>query len=123
MDQYERSGLSGPKFAEVAGVCYQTFAGWMQKRRRARGVHASSAVLAPSAQKGAGPALVRWVEAEAEGCGEGTFSGAAREAEIRDGSLVVMLSGGVRAELSHAAQIPLLVELARQLNAHREKSC
>lgn len=74
MDQYERSGLTGPKFAEAAGVCYQTFAGWMRKRRRARGDHASSTVLAPSAQTGAGPALVRWVEAETEGCGDGTFS-------------------------------------------------
>jgi hypothetical protein len=32
IDHYERSGLSGPKFAAVAGICYQTFAGWMQKR-------------------------------------------------------------------------------------------
>jgi hypothetical protein len=124
MDQYERSGLTGPKFAEVAGVCYQTFAGWMQKRRRARGDHASSTVLAPAAQAGSGPALVRWVEAETKGCGDGTFSEPAREPEIRAaGSLVVIVPGGLRAELSHAAQIPLLVELARQLNAHREKSC
>ena len=123
MDQYERSGLTGPKFAEVAGVCYQTFAGWMQKRRRARGDHASSTVLAPAAQAGSGPALVRWVEAETEGCGEGTFPEPAKEPAICEGSLVVMLPGGVRAELSHRTQVPLLVELARRLNTHREKLC
>jgi hypothetical protein len=65
MDAYERSGLSGPKFAKVSGVCYQTFACWMQKRRRARGDYASSAVLAPSAQAGGGRSLIRRVEAEA----------------------------------------------------------
>jgi len=120
MDQYERSGLTGPKFAEVAGVCYQTFAGWMQKRRRARGDHASSPVLASSAQTEAGPALVRWVEAETGGGKE--LSPTEREPDVCTG-LAVILPGGVRAELSHRAQVPLLVELARRLNAHREKSC
>ena len=28
---YERSGLSGPKFAALAGVNYQTFATWRRK--------------------------------------------------------------------------------------------
>ncbi|MDB6136323.1 MAG: hypothetical protein JWM59_4566 [Verrucomicrobiales bacterium] len=32
MDEFEHRGLSGPKLAETDGVCYQTFAGWMQKR-------------------------------------------------------------------------------------------
>ena len=125
MDEFERSGLTGPKFAKVAGVCYQTFASWMQKRRRARGDYASSAVLAPSAQTGAGPSLLRWVEVEmAAGAGGGGPAQPQREREpdARAG-LVVMLAGGVRAELSHVAQVPLLVELARQWNSHLEKSC
>ena len=37
-DEFERSGLSGPRFSKVAGVCYQTFAAWMLRRRRARGI-------------------------------------------------------------------------------------
>lgn len=39
LDEFERSGLRGPKFSQVAGVCYQTFAGWMLKRQRACGEH------------------------------------------------------------------------------------
>ena len=37
LDEFERSGLSGPKFSQVSGVCYQTFGGWMLKRSRAPG--------------------------------------------------------------------------------------
>jgi len=34
LDEFERSGLPGLKFAKLAGIKYQTFATWMQKRRR-----------------------------------------------------------------------------------------
>jgi hypothetical protein len=34
LEEFERSGLSGKKFAELAGIKYQTFATWLQKRRR-----------------------------------------------------------------------------------------
>ena len=31
---YDTSGLSGPKFAQLHGLNYQTFAGWLQRRKR-----------------------------------------------------------------------------------------
>ncbi len=34
LDAYEASGLSGPEFARVHGVKYQTFATWRQKRKQ-----------------------------------------------------------------------------------------
>lgn len=37
LDSFETSALSGPKFATLHGVKYQTFATWMQKRKRERG--------------------------------------------------------------------------------------
>jgi hypothetical protein len=33
LDAYDASGLSGPKFAQLHGVNYQTFAGWFQRRK------------------------------------------------------------------------------------------
>ena len=36
LDEFERSGLSGRKFAQLAGVNYATFMQWAQKRRDAR---------------------------------------------------------------------------------------
>ena len=32
LDEFERSGLSGTKFAELAGLKYQTFAAWAARR-------------------------------------------------------------------------------------------
>lgn len=33
LTQFDRSGLSGPQFARVAGISYQTLAIWLKKRR------------------------------------------------------------------------------------------
>jgi hypothetical protein len=37
LDEFERSGLKGLPFARLVGVNYQSFASWIQKRRRERG--------------------------------------------------------------------------------------
>jgi DNA-binding transcriptional regulator YiaG len=39
VDEFERSGISGAEFARVVGVNYQTFATWVQARRKKRGVY------------------------------------------------------------------------------------
>lgn len=36
LDEFERSGLSGAKFAELVGIKYQTFAAWAKRRREER---------------------------------------------------------------------------------------
>jgi hypothetical protein len=41
LDEFERSGLPGQRFVELAGIKYQTFATWVQKRRRQRGDYAA----------------------------------------------------------------------------------
>jgi hypothetical protein len=33
LDEYERSGVSGPKFAALCDVKYQTFANWVKCRK------------------------------------------------------------------------------------------
>ena len=57
LDEFERSGTSGAKFAELAGLKYQTFASWVQQRRRQRKAAAKSQVTKSSAF------TVRWLEA------------------------------------------------------------
>ena len=37
LDTFEKSGMSGAQFAQHHGIHVQTFASWIQKRRRARG--------------------------------------------------------------------------------------
>jgi hypothetical protein len=36
LEEFERGGLSGAKFARLAGIKYPTFANWVQRRREAR---------------------------------------------------------------------------------------
>ncbi len=37
LDEFEKSGLQGAEFAQMAGIKYQTFAAWVQRRRHERG--------------------------------------------------------------------------------------
>ena len=39
LDEYEHSGLSGPKFEALCGVKYQTFAAWLARRKNPKLAH------------------------------------------------------------------------------------
>ena len=92
LDEFEKSGASGQRFAELIGVKYQTFATWVQQRKRQR------------AAKGKTPkstAKVRWLEAT---IGKTTdHDGVA--------TLPVQLPGGARLEISCSQQLPLAAAL------------
>src|SRR5271155_303670 len=79
LDEFEKSGLSGAKFARLAGIHYGTFATWAQRRRKER--------AASGAAPGSGP--VRLIEATVEGA---TRTEAASVAD--PGGLVIELPGG-----------------------------
>jgi hypothetical protein len=46
LEEFDRSGMSGQKFAAWAGIKYTTFANWLQQRRKQRksGIEASNGV-------------------------------------------------------------------------------
>ncbi len=55
LDEFERSGLGGQEFASLSGIKYQTFATWVQQRRRqARGNTRSGEVCGDSSVAGGG---------------------------------------------------------------------
>lgn len=100
LEEFERSGLSGMKFAQLSGVKYQTFANWVQRRRRKREPQATHSHS--KAQSGA------WLEAVVQ---------EAQKTELASpGALVLLLPGGVRAELSSSRDIPLVAALVRALD-------
>jgi hypothetical protein len=101
LDEFERSGLPGLKFAELVGIKYQTFATWAQKRRRQRGDDAAGKLTA--AKKS-----VQWLEAVME-----APTGAVVPA--RGLFLVLQLPGGGRVEISDAKQVELAAALVRAL--------
>lgn len=91
--EFERSGLSGPRFAALAGVKYQTFATW-RRRHRARGA-------AREQRKPVRPVFLEVTAAPAR-------PAAAPVLEIA-------LPGGAQASLHDAGQAPLLAALLKAL--------
>lgn len=93
--EFDRSGLSAAKFAELSGIKYQTFATWVQKHRRK--------VKVPD--KAADPA--RWLEAVVEQ--------AQLPVSANGAVLLLQLPGGVKAEVTDLKQAPLAAALVRAL--------
>jgi hypothetical protein len=97
LDEFERSGLSGKKFAALVGVKYPTLATWAAKRRRERG-------MPPVAKRSQS---VRWLEAVVE------------QKRGDQSPLVLELPGGAKMEIKDAQQAALAGALLRTL----AKSC
>jgi transposase-like protein len=93
--EFGRSGLSAVKFASLAGVKYQTLAGWIARAKKA----ASHNTRAP----------VRWVEAVVDSPVLGGKPGQA--------PVVVHLTGNMKVELASETQVELVVRLIRGLQA------
>ena len=91
--EFERSGLSGPKFAALAGINYQTFVVWRRKHGSAPAVRRSSRL------KSAG----LWLEAEVA------------RAEIPTAALLLRLPGGATVEVTDERQAVLAARLVQSL--------
>ena len=102
VDEYERSGLSGPKFAALCDVKYQTFATWLQRRKRRRNAYPRRKASRKTA------AQIQWLEASVEPDAPSILTG-----------LLLQLPGGVRAQISSEDHIDLAAALVRAL----EKPC
>lgn len=102
LDEFERGGTSAQAFAKMVGVKYQTFASWVQKRRRARKQYPPVAKSLPSTPATSG--ALRLVEVVAA-------------ATVTKGSesLLVHLPGGARVEVRDARQALLAAELLKAL--------
>jgi hypothetical protein len=99
LDEFERSGLPATHFAAHLGVKYQTFASWVQKRRKARNPGEASPGL-----RVAVPRLTGWVEATV-----------ASPREETGATLTVHLRGGAHLAVSNSAQALLAAQLLRAL--------
>lgn len=76
LEEFDHSGMSGQQFAKYHGLKYQTFATWVQKRRKRESAGEAAASVP----------VLRWVEAEV---GESDS-----DQKQKAGSLVVELSQG-----------------------------
>jgi hypothetical protein len=98
LDKYERSGLSGAKFAALTGIKYSTFATWAQRRRKQQRSAPITAKPRPS---------VQWLEAvvdQAQSCDGQKAAG-----------LRLQLPGGVEMAIADEKQAALAAILIRAL--------
>ena len=105
LEEFERSGLTGAKFAALVGVKYQTFASWRHKQRKdGEGERRLQKDAAATSQAKA----IQWFEAVAN-------TGDAQE-------LLVDLPGGASVKISDGRQAVLAARLLREL-ATIERPC
>ena len=93
LDEYAKSGLSGARFARLAGVCYSTFAGWRSKRQKRGTAKRAAADVASRPTDGNIPpqSPIRLLEASVESDSSEGFGGVAASV-----GLTVELAGGAR---------------------------
>ncbi len=96
LDEFERSGVSGAKFAAIVGTKYSTFAGWVHRRRRERGMGGKSGAPKNSA------ATVRLLEAIVDKSAVGTAA-----------KLSLILPSGVRIDIADPPQATLAAVFLR----------
>ena len=94
VDAYQSSGLSGPRFAEIHGVAYQTLAAWVLKRRK------SVVPVLPGLPH---PAFLSLVQAELEA------------PSLSASPMEIILPGGAKLTISAPGHIPLAAALIREL--------
>jgi hypothetical protein len=103
LDEFERSGLSGVKFAQLVGVKYPTFALWVQKRRKARKAQSVD---------GAGAGI--FVEAVVDRSAGVVVGGA---------GLTIELPGGARLFVQSPVQLQMAAELLRMMASSGARGC
>src|SRR5436190_24035998 len=94
LEEFERSGLTGMKYAALVGIKYPTFSSWLSKRRRDRD---------PTAKAVKAEHSMRWLEAvveQAQNPGDPNHNG-----------LVLELPGGARAQVGDVRQAVLAAAL------------
>ena len=114
LEEFERSGVSAQKFAALVGVKYQTFASWVQQRRKARGQYQSVAKKVATPVRRA--EMLSLVEAVVES------ATADRAVPRGEAVLRVELPGGARLEIGELRQVMLAAALLRAL-VREEQGC
>ena len=119
LDEFEKSGASGAKFARLAGIKYATFAGWVLRRRRDRGRSAKTTTGADASLDDAvvSGGTVRLFEALVEG-----GSAVGRE-PLGARGLVIELPGGSRLVVESPVQLQMAAELVSLIAQNARARC
>ena len=106
LEQYDRSVMSGVKFAQYIGIKYSTLAYWLQSRRRKR--EREKLLLKASAATELNKSNGAWIEAVVEN---------ASQPRAQVGALRIYFAGGAYCQISSAAEAALAAELLGRLGS------
>jgi hypothetical protein len=109
--EFEKSGVTGKRFAELHGIKYQTFASWRKKRKRRRKNKRGRARFGSRTAKAPVLALAEVAVVEAANKAPGVQA------------LEVELPGGVRLSVNNSVGAHLAAELIRALGREAARSC
>ena len=118
LDEFERSGASGVKFARLAGIKYATFANWvLQRRKRRASVGKAENVMGSAGDAAAKAAPLRLLEAVLDDqCHEAGASKAS-------GGLLIELPGGSRILVGSPVQLEMAAELVALIAQRARARC
>lgn len=106
LDEFERSGASGAKFARMAGIKYATFAGWLSRRRKERRL---TPAVTPGTTEAPRATPVQLLEAV-------MAREVPREERGRSSAgLLIELPGGSRLRVAYPVQMQMAAELVALL--------
>ncbi len=108
LEEYDRSGMSGVKFAQYVGIKYSTLAYWLQSRRRKR--EREKSLMKAGSETGSSTSNGAWIEAVVE-------KGSPPRVPI--GALRIYFGGGAYCQISSATEAALAAELLGRLGAKR----
>jgi len=108
LEEYDRSGMSGIKFAQYVGIKYSTLAYWLQSRRRRR--QKEKLLIKGGAETEPGKSNGGWIEAVVE-------NGSAPR--VSAGALRIYFAGGAYCQISSAGEAALAAELLGRLGSKR----
>jgi len=105
LEEYDRSGMSGVRFAKYVGIKYTTLAYWLKRRR----CHREREKLMVKAEVGtkSGRSSGTWIEAVVDQNGAPA------------GALRIYFAGGAYCQINSTAEVALAAELLRGLGARR----
>lgn len=107
--EYDRSGMSGVRFAQYLGIKYTTLAHWIRSRRRQR--QREKLLMKAGADAEAGRSNGRWIEAVVGKNGS--------PARAPSGALRIYFVGGAYCQISNTTELALAAELLGRLGAKR----
>ena len=107
LEEYDRSGMSGIRFAKYVGIKYTTLAYWLKRRRRQR--QREKLLMKAGADAEPDRSNGRWIEAVVEKKGS--------QPGEKAGALRIYFAAGAYCQISSATEVALAAELLGRLGA------